>query len=129
MHFLTARFLLLGFTGLAAFAEPTPQNIAWTGWFSDNACAAPRVKNGYITATNPECAKKCIEKGEAAVFISEQAKDLFKISGYTGAVEDLGYHVEVKGTVDPSSRTLSIKSVKRLEYQGASCARPPLKRS
>lgn len=116
--------VFIGVTSLLASGEANPKIVVWTGWFSDSACATPRVKNGVIAPTNPECSNKCIEKGEAAVFISEQEKDLFRIKHYPQVTDDLGYHVELTGTVDDATKTVIIASVKRLEYRGASCARP-----
>ena len=111
----------------AAIAGPSAaetKSVTWTGWFSNLSCAAARAKSGTFTETNPDCAKRSIEHGEAAVFISEQAKALFQVKDYAGLIDDLGYHLEVTANVDDAAGTISIRSVKRLEYQGASCSRP-----
>jgi hypothetical protein len=110
---------------LAGDSEPATQSVTWTGWFSDFDCASGRVASGIIAATNPDCAKQCIAKGAAPVFISEQAKALFQVKAYPKLVDDLGYHVEVQAKVDTEAKTIEILQVKRLEYQGASCGRPP----
>ena len=107
-----------------SLADSGTKNITWTGWFSDSGCASARASSGVFTATNPDCAKKCIEKGEAPVFISEQAKAVFRVKDYPSVVEDLGYHVAVTATVDEAAKTISIKKVERLGYEGASCGRP-----
>lgn len=109
---------------MTAILNSAPREVAWTGWFSDERCAAGRAKSGAFTATNPDCAKRCITEGAAPVFISEQAQAIFKIRNYPAAVDDLGYHLEIKATLDEENHTLSIDSVKRLAYEGASCARP-----
>ena len=101
-----------------------PKTVTWTGWFSDSQCAASRAASGTFSATNPDCAKTCIEKGVPPVFISEQAKALFKVAGYTGVIADLGYHVQVTATLDAAAGTISIQKVDRLSYEGAACARP-----
>lgn len=103
-------------------------SITLTGWFSDEACAAPRVASGNIGPTNPECSRRYIEKGKPAVFISQEQKRLLRVRSYGAAKDDLGYRVEVTGTIDESAKTISAQTVKRLEYQGASCARPSAKR-
>ena len=95
-----------------------------TGWFSDEQCAAPRVKAGFIGPTNPDCAKKCIDNDARAVFISEQHKRLFFVKNYASVTEDLGYKVEVTGRIDEASGTISLTAVKRLDYEGAACSRP-----
>jgi hypothetical protein len=69
-------------------------------------------------------AKRCIERGAAPVFISEQAKGIFKVKDYPGIIDDLGYHVEIAAMVDESAKTISVQKVKRLSYEGATCARP-----
>jgi len=96
----------------------------WKGWFSDLSCATPRAKSGVFTATNPECAKKCIESGVPPAFISDEAKAVFRVQGHPTLKDDLGYYVEVTGDVDMDAKIINVRSVKRLEYQGASCARP-----
>ena len=96
----------------------------WKGWFSDVSCASPRAKSGVFTGTNPECAKKCIESGVAPAFVSDEAKAVLRVQGHPTLKEDLGYYVEVTGDVDMEAKTINVRSVKRLEYQGASCARP-----
>jgi hypothetical protein len=112
---------------LAPGAEPERKSVTLTGWFSDAACATARAKSGVFTATNPDCAKKCIEKGAAAIFIGEHVNALYTVKGYASAVDDLGYRMEVLGTVNDTAKTITIVSAKRLEYQGAACARRPTK--
>src|SRR5689334_1335397 len=112
---------------LLAAAHAAPPTVKWTGWFSDSQCAASRAASGTFTATNPDCAKRCIEKGAAPVFISEQAKAIFQVKGYAAAVDDLGYRVELTGTLDDTGKIVNVQKVTRLEFQGAACARPKQK--
>jgi hypothetical protein len=99
-----------------------------TGWFSDEGCAKGRVQSGSIGPTNPDCAKKCLEKGARAVFVSEQGKEMLIVTGYPDAKDDLGYHVEITGIRDVGAKTIAVHSVKRIgEYQGPSCQRPTSK--
>jgi hypothetical protein len=108
---------------LALGQTPAPKQVTWTGWFADSGCAAGRLGTATATPPNPECALKCIRDGAAPVFISEQAKALFKVSGYPSLLDDLGYHLEVTAQVDEAAKTISVQSVKRIsEYQGPSCA-------
>ncbi len=120
---IAACFLMIS----AAIAADPVKTVTWTGWFSDADCAAARAKAGIIAATNPDCAKQCIGKGVAPVFLSEQAKAMFTVKGYAGVVDDLGYHVEVQARVDEAAKTVEIQKVTRMEYVGASCARPKQK--
>ncbi|HEV2447693.1 MAG TPA: hypothetical protein VGS58_17300 [Candidatus Sulfopaludibacter sp.] len=109
---------------LTGWVPAQERTVTWTGWFSDSQCAASRAAGGTFTETNPECAKSCIAKGAAAVFVSEQAHAVFGIKDYPSAIEDLGYHVELRGMADDAAKTIRVREVKRLEYVGASCSRP-----
>jgi hypothetical protein len=109
---------------IALAGDAETRSVTWTGWFSDLECASSRAAAGTFTATNPDCSKKCIEKGIAPVFVSEQAKALYKIKDYSHVIEDLGYHVEITALVDEAVRTVSIQKVTRLSFDGAACARP-----
>ena len=108
------------------FAQaPAPKQVTWTGWFADEGCARGRLSAPVLTQTNPECARQCIEKGAVAVFISEQAHAIYKVTNYAGVVDDLGYHLELTAKVDETEKTISVQAVKRIsEYHGAACARP-----
>jgi hypothetical protein len=108
---------------LLANEPPASTALTWTGWFSDLDCATSTTKGGVIAPTNPECAKKCLAKGTAPAFISEQAKGVYAVKG-RDVTDDLGYHVEIQAHVDESARSIEVVSVKRLEHQGASCRRP-----
>jgi len=110
-----------------ALAE-SAKTVTWTGWFSDQKCAAPRAQSGTFTATNPDCAKKCLEEGTPAVFIAQDAKVVLKVTGYANVAADLGYRLEVRGTVNEAGDELAVERVTRLEYQGASCGRPKQKK-
>jgi hypothetical protein len=111
---------------LAGLASAAPVRL--TGWFACNQCTAARVAAGEIRPSNPVCAKRCIEHGDAAVFLSEQGREALKVKKYASAIEDAGYHVEVTGEVDSTAKTITIEKVRRLSYEGASCARPRLRR-
>ena len=70
------------------------------------------------------CSRKCIDNDAQVVFISEQGRELLKVKNYASAKNDLGYHMELTGSIDPSSKTITVQGVKRMEYTGAQCARP-----
>lgn len=100
------------------------ETVTLTGWFSDEGCAKGRVASGSIGPTGPDCAKKCIDKGARAVFISEQGKEMLIVTGYGKARDDIGYHLEITGVPDLEAKSIAVQSVKRIgEYQGPSCAR------
>lgn len=133
MSRLFALTLVIGATtictgGLAARTTPetgaAPEARTMTGWFADAQCAAPRVAKGIIAPNNPDCVKKCLREGVAPVFLSQQAKAMYEVRGYPSVAEDVGWHVEVVGTIDEAGKTIAITSVKRLEEEGAMCALP-----
>ena len=114
-----------------AMSVPLPgaasQAVTWTGWFADEACAKGRVASGVISFTNPDCAEKCIKNGSAPVFISEQAKAMYKVVDYSGVVENLGWKLEITGTVNDDAKTISVTSVKKLSEVVSKCYRPKRK--
>ena len=111
---------------LAAHAET--RAVTWIGKFSDAGCATPRAKAGLFTGVNPDCAKKCLEKGVTPVLIVEKEKLLVTVKGYPSVIADLGYPVEVQGAYDEAAKTLAVTKVARIgDYEGPSCARPKKK--
>jgi len=110
---------------LSIASKPAPAAAEkLTGWFACEKSTAPRAANGDLRPSNPVCAKQCIAQGSEPVFISEQGKQLLKVKNYSSVTEDLGYHLEVTGQIDPASKTITIETVKRLGDAGASCSRP-----
>lgn len=120
------QYMLIILAGVlfAGRAQAQGPAITLTGWFACHKCSTDRVARGEIRPTNPVCSRECIEKGDEAVFLSEQGKQLLKVKKYDWAPEDLGYHLEVTGTIDRAGGTITIDSVKRLSFNGSSCARP-----
>ena len=114
--------------GVAAPLAATPAGwsapVVLTGWISDINCAAPRVARGEFGPNGPECVKRCLLKGVKAVFVSEDAKAMYELASYESAKDDVGYHMEITGVLDPAGKVLSVVSTKRLEYVGALCALP-----
>ena len=112
--------------GAPLVAPPTSAvaPVTLTGWISDIKCATPRVARGQFGPNGPTCVKQCLLKGVKAVFVSEEAKAMFELINYPSAKDDVGYHLELTGLVDAAAGTISVVSVKRLEYVGAMCALP-----
>lgn len=100
------------------------QTVTWTGWFSDMECATPRVARGIIAPNGSDCVKRCLDKGVAAVFISEQAQALFQVKNFPSVKDEVGYHVELTGTIDEGANTITVQSVRRLEHVAEQCALP-----
>ena len=109
---------------LAPATGSTETNVTWTGWFSDANCAAPRAGRGVIEPNGTECVKRCLDKGVTPIFISEQARAVFEVKNYPTVKDDVGYHIELTGTIDEVAKVITVESVKRLELVASQCALP-----
>jgi hypothetical protein len=109
------------FGSAAAASGGSETTITSTGWFSDISCAAPRVARGDIGPNNPDCIKRCLDEGKTPVFVDEQARAFYEVKSYPSVKEDLGWHIELTGTVDADRKFITVQSVKRLEYSGPQC--------
>jgi hypothetical protein len=130
MFYRLALTVGLGLVVPALAAAPTasePKITTSTGWFSDKGCAAPKVARGQIGPNNPVCVKRCLDDGAEPVFVSEQAEALFDVKDYAAVKDVVGYRVEVTGIVDEEAKTITVKSVKRLEEVVTLCYRPKKK--
>jgi hypothetical protein len=98
------------------------------GWLSDESCASGRAVSGDYTATNPDCAKKCVHEGKRIVLIDPDRKRLLVVMNKDAAVERVGDYVEITGDVDEKALTLHIDSLKLLEKGKEMCYVPPKKK-
>lgn len=109
---------------LGMAAGRTETTTRWTGWFSDQGCAAAKVDSGNITPNGTTCVRKCLNEGATPVFVSEQAKAMYEVKDHATLMDDLGYRLEVTGVVDEKAKTVSVRSVKRLSEIVQMCALP-----
>jgi hypothetical protein len=114
--------IVLSASVLGTAAGRTEIRTTWTGWFSDEGCAAAKIKSGNITPNGTVCVKKCLGEGATAVFISEQAKNMYTVTDHPSLMEDVGYRLELTGVVDEKAKTISVRSVKRLSEVVQMCA-------
>ena len=121
--FLLTGLLIAGTVGGAQ--DHKVKKVTLTGWFSDAECAPARLRAAKLGPSNPDCSRQCIEKGVPAVFISESGREILKVVNYPGVKDDLGFHVEVLGALDPVSKTISVQLVRQLSWDGAKCSRKP----
>ena len=77
----------------------------WTGIISDDKCGAKG-------ADNAECAKKCIEAGAKMVFVNDADKSVLAIANPDKLKGHEGHHVEVKGSLDNNTLTVTEVSMK-----------------
>ena len=96
--------LILFVGGLGAVAAEKGQ---WTGWLSDAKCAANGAK-----ASHKGCTMKCVESGQAIVFVAEDKK-VYKLRGADKAKSMVGDRVVLSGTMDGD--TIAVDSAKAAE--------------
>jgi len=93
--------VVLAFAPLSALAADTTIN----GWISDAMCGAKH------TGTGAACVKKCIQGGEAPVFVDEAKKEVWTIDNPDAVKDFYGDHVTVTATADASKKTVHIASI------------------
>jgi len=111
-------FLAIALTASMSFAKdksasskPKAQKIS--GWITDEKCASAKGTE----ASHADCAKKCVESGLPAVFVSDKDKKVYKIDNQDQAKAHAGHHVKVTGQVTGDS--LHIDSVAMLKQPKA----------
>ena len=93
--------VVLAFAPLSALAADTTIN----GWISDSMCGAKH------TGTGAACVKKCIQGGEAPVFVDEAKKEVWTIDNPDAVKAFYGSHVTVSATADSSKKSVHIDSI------------------
>jgi len=79
----------------------------WTGWLSDSKCAANGAK-----ASHKGCTIKCVESGQAVVFVDEDKK-VYKLQGADKVKSMLGDRVVLSGSMEGD--TITVESAKAAE--------------
>jgi len=79
----------------------------WTGWLSDAKCAANGAK-----ASHKGCSIKCVESGQAIVFVAEDKK-VYKLQGADKVKSMVGVRVSLSGSMDGD--TITVDSAKPAE--------------
>jgi Protein of unknown function (DUF5818) len=87
-----------------AFAAAHDHAGSWTGWVTDDHCAAKGAK-----AEHASCAKKCLENGGKLVFYNSADEKIYNLDNQKLAEEHLGHEVTVKGTVEGD--TIKVESI------------------
>jgi hypothetical protein len=70
-----------------------------SGWVSDAKCASAKG----TMADHAACAKKCVEGGEKAVFVTDKDKKVLAIDNQDAVKGHEGHHVTVSGKVTGDS--------------------------
>jgi hypothetical protein len=85
--------------GLAMAGEST-----MTGWISDATCT---TGNAGATQAQRDCTKRCLEGGEAAVFVSDGDQKVYKLANAPQAKDHLKTKVRITGAVDGETLKVS----------------------
>ena len=93
--------VVLAFAPISAMAADTTIN----GWISDAMCGAKHAGSGAA------CVKKCIEGGEAPVFVDEAKKEVWSIDNPEAVKDFYGVHVTVTAKADAAKKTVHIDSI------------------
>lgn len=88
---------LLAVAFLASMSMAKDKKI--TGWVADAKCASAKG----AMADHAACAKKCIEGGEKAVFVTDSDKKVLAIDNQDAVKGHEGHHVTVSGKVTGDS--------------------------
>lgn len=83
---------------------------SWTGYISDAKCGAKGAK-----AAHAGCAKKCIDGGQAAVFVSDEGGAVLEVTNQDKVKEHAGHHVKVDGSLDADAKKLTVDKVTMVE--------------
>jgi len=97
------------------------QAVHATGWFGDEQCAGERLKSGQVGPSGRECARECIRRGVKVVFLDEGCKSLYRVENpeVTRGIECDS--VEIRGTVDPSRRSVRVEHIRVRQPCVAKC--------
>jgi len=101
MKRIAAAMCVLCFFAITAFAADS-----MTGWVTDQKCGAKGAN-----AKGADCAKRCIQGGQPAVFVSDQDKTVISIDDQDKVKEFAGEHVKVTGTV--ADNKLHVETVEK----------------
>jgi hypothetical protein len=86
----------------AAFASADAGS--WTGWVTDDHCAAKGAK-----AEHASCAKRCLDNGGKLVFYNTADEKIYNLDNQKLAEEHLGHEVVVRGTAEGD--TIKVESI------------------
>ena len=78
----------------------------WVGWLSDAKCAANGAK-----ASHKGCTLKCVEAGQAIVFVKEDDKKVYMLENPEKVKSLLGDRVQINGSLEGD--TIKVDSVKK----------------
>ena len=90
---------------LFVFAAISAMAAEWTGYIVDKSCASKKDMWG-----NEACAKRCIKRGDPAVFVTESDGKIYQVAEQDKVMDVAGKKVTLTGTL--KGDTISVESVK-----------------
>ena len=103
------KLALLCILVLATFAvSAAAEDMAFTGWVADEACAKDFAKAG--NEEHKGCATACLNGGDGVALASPDGFHLLDITN-EAALEHLGMEVTVMGTLDEATNTIKVTSI------------------
>ena len=106
------KFLILALALIASFAfvaVAAAEDMTYTGWVADEACAKDFAKAG--NEEHKGCATACLNGGDGVTLASPDGFHLLDITN-EAALEHLGMEVTVMGTLDEATNTIKVTSIK-----------------
>ena len=106
------KFLILALALIAScalVAVVAAEDMAYTGWVADEACAKDFSKAG--NEAHKGCATGCLGGGGGVALASPDGFHLLDITNEK-ALEHLGMEVTVMGTLDEATNTIKVTSIK-----------------
>jgi hypothetical protein len=101
--------LAVAFLAAVALAQSSPSKTeSISGWITDAKCA---TKGGDLS--NADCAKKCAEKGEKLVLVTDKSHKILAVDNQDALKGHEGHYVSVTGTV--SGDTIHVDKVAMLK--------------
>lgn len=97
--------ITLAALAFGAVAAGAADSKSINGWISDSMCGAKHAGSGS------ECVKKCIEGGQAPVFVDEAKKQVWTIDNPDAVKSFYGDHVTVQATTDTDKKSVHIDSI------------------
>lgn len=97
--------LLVLFSSCIALTARAADSAKLNGWISDAMCGAKHAGTGAA------CAKKCIEGGEAPVFVDEAKKEVWTIDNPDAVKNFYGDHVTITATADASKKSVHVDAI------------------
>lgn len=102
------RKMLIAVLLMAFFAPTLALAGEWTGWITDDQCAAKGAK-----ADHADCAKKCHANGAKLVFYNTGDEKIYTLDNQELAAKNIGHEVKVTGDVEGNGIKVSaIEAVK-----------------